>query len=209
MKSFCLMFRLSFRIILLCCRSPRLHIEEAGPAAPNLQLSFQKKLLGTTFYAEECIKDRDHNNLQVALRQIESGQIYSLGFPVEVEIVVVDGDFPGASSSEWSTEDFNSKTVKEREGKKPLLCGASKAILHEGIASFGEIKLTDSSILVKSRKFKLGAKVSPSSHVGGVIKPAVTECFVVLAERSKRKSTIFKCTPLDLTILEVIKHFMK
>lgn len=198
-------------IILARCRSPRLHIEEAGPAAPSLQLSFQKKLLQSTFYAEDHIKDEDDNKLQVALRQIESGQIYSLslGFPVEVEIVVVDGNFPGDSSSEWSTEDFNSNILKEREGRKPLLYGVCKAKLHEGIASFGEIKLTDSSILVKSRKFKLGAKVSPSSHVRWMIKPTVTECFVVLAGRSKRKSTFFKCTSLDLTILEVIKHFMK
>ncbi|XP_042457409.1 uncharacterized protein LOC122041699 isoform X2 [Zingiber officinale] len=169
-------------------RSPRLPIKEAGPAAPKLQLSFQKKLLQSTFFAEDLIKDEDHNNLQVALRQIESGQIYSppLEFPVEVEIVVVDGEFPSDSSGEWSTEEFNSKILKAREGKKPLLLGAYKARLHEGIASFGGIKLTDSSTLAKSGKFKLGAKVSPSSHVGWEIKPAVTECFKVLVERSKQ-----------------------
>ncbi|XP_074589046.1 protein SAR DEFICIENT 1-like isoform X2 [Curcuma longa] len=163
----------------------RLHIREVGPAAPNLQLSFQKKLLQSTFYAEELIKDEDCNNLQVALRQIESGQIYSLPleFPVEVEIVVIDGEFPGDSSGEWSTEEFNSKILKGREGRKPLLVGACKARLHEGIASFGDIKLTDSS---KPGKFRLGAKVSPSSHVRRVIKPAVTECFKVLVERSKQ-----------------------
>ncbi|KAG6524680.1 hypothetical protein ZIOFF_014615 [Zingiber officinale] len=169
-------------------RSPRLPIKEAGPAAPKLQLSFQKKLLQPTFFAEDLIKDEDRNNLQVALRQIESGQIYSppLEFPVEVEIVVVDGEFPSNSSGEWSTEEFNSKILKEREGKKPLLLGAYKARLHEGIASFGGIKLTDSSTLAKSGKFKLGAKVSSSSHVGWEIKPAVTECFKVLVERSKQ-----------------------
>ncbi|CAL9049104.1 unnamed protein product [Musa banksii] len=146
--------------------------------ASDLQLASTEKLLLPSF-SEDVIKDKDHNHFQVSLMQFKDGQscVFSLHSPIEVEIVVLDGGFPRENSQGWNTDEFNSSILEKRENKRSLLLGESKAQLRQGIASFGTLKVTDNSSWVRTRKFRLGVRVSPGSYKGPRIKEAITESF--------------------------------
>ncbi|CAL9750522.1 unnamed protein product [Musa acuminata subsp. burmannicoides] len=191
---------------------PRSMPTEGVQPASDLQLASTEKLLLPSF-SEDAIKDKDHNHLQVSLMQFKHGQscVFSLHSPIEVEIVVLDGGFPRENSQEWNTDEFNSSILEKRENKRSLLLGESKAQLRQGIASFGTLKLTDNSSWVRTRKFRLGVRVSPGSYKGPRIKEAITECFRVLHHRSKSKSINQKSHPPSLDhevwrLLNISRH---
>ncbi|KAG2664567.1 hypothetical protein I3760_16G088200 [Carya illinoinensis] len=107
--------------------------------------------------------------------------------PIKIEIVVLDGDFPLGDCDAWTAEEYDSKIVKERTGKRPLLAGEVTITMREGIATIaGDIEFTDNSSWIRSRKFRIGAKVAPGSNSQGVrIYEAMTEAFVVKDHRGE------------------------
>ncbi|XP_074576106.1 protein SAR DEFICIENT 1-like [Curcuma longa] len=168
-------------------RSPRIRTigdrNMPSPMTACMQLSFTKPL-SLSIFTKANIKDRDDNTLQIQLLASSSSAINIMP-RLEVEIVVLDGDFP---DDDWTSEDFESHIVKERKGKRPLLVGDCKVTILQGSpASVQKLEFTDNSSWVRSRRFRLGARVlSPESHRGPIrIKEAITERFTVLDHRGE------------------------
>lgn len=155
-----------------------------------MQLSFTKPL-SLSIYTKANIKDRDNNALQIQLVATSPHESSMNIMPhLKVEIVVLDGDFP--DGEDWTSEDFESHIVKERKGKRPLLVGDCKVTIQQGLpASVHKLEFTDNSSWVRSRRFRLGARVSPQSYRGPRIKEAITDRFTVLDHRGKCNKNIY------------------
>lgn len=161
-----------------------------------MQLSFTKPL-SLSIYTKANIKDRDNNALQIQLVATSPHESSMNIMPhLKVEIVVLDGDFPDGDpdhhDDDWTYEDFESHIVKERQGKRPLLVGDCKVTIQQGLpASVHKLKFTDNSSWVRSRRFRLGARVSPESYRGPRIKEAITDRFTVLDHRGECNNNIY------------------
>lgn len=173
-------------------RSPSLRIQ-AAPEPSSLRLSFSKNLSLPIFTGSKIV-DIENNPLQVLLVDTSVAGTDRMGLvnfphPIKIEIVVLDGDFPLGDCDAWTAEEYDSKIVKERTGKRPLLAGEVTITMKEGVATIaGDIEFTDNSSWIRSRKFRIGAKVSPgSNHQGARIYEAMTEAFVVKDHRGERK----------------------
>lgn len=164
-------------------RAPSLRIQALEPS--NLRLKFNKALSLPIFTGSKIV-DSDTNPLQIHLvgDQNFSGSI-------KIEIVVLDGDFPPGDRTNWTSEDFESSIVRERSGKRPLLAGDVSITMKKLQAVVGEIELTDNSSWIRSRKFRLGARVVPGSYQGARIREAMTEAFMVKDHRGECKSHLY------------------
>jgi len=168
-------------------RSPSLRIQSLEPS--SLQLMFSKNLLLPIFTGSKIV-DLESSPLQILLVDTRGDQVVStyLPHPIKIEVVVLDGDFPSYDNRTWTSEEFNSNIVKERTGKRPLLAGDCLSVtLRDGFAPIGEIEFTDNSSWIRSRKFRLGARVVPESYQGVRIREAITEAFVVKDHRGECK----------------------
>eukprot|EP00258_Populus_trichocarpa_P012038 XP_002321484.2 protein SAR DEFICIENT 1 [Populus trichocarpa] len=155
--------------------------------ASSLQLMYSKSLLLPIFTGSKIV-DLDSSPLQILLVDTRGDQMVPtyLPHPLKIEVVVLDGDFPSNGSSKWTSEEFDSNIVKERTGKRPLLAGDCLTVtLRDGFAPIGEIEFTDNSSWIRSRKFRLGARVAPGSYQGVKIREAITEAFVVKDHRGE------------------------
>lgn len=155
--------------------------------ASSLQLMYSKSLMLPIFTGSKIV-DLDSSPLQILLVDTRGDQMVStyLPHPLKIEVVVLDGDFPSNGSSNWTSEEFDSNIVKERTGKRPLLAGDCLTVtLRDGFAPIGEIEFTDNSSWIRSRKFRLGARVAPGSYQGVKIREAITEAFVVKDHRGE------------------------
>ncbi|KAJ6687781.1 hypothetical protein OIU74_016472 [Salix koriyanagi] len=162
-------------------------LESSSSSSSSLQLMFSKNLSLPIFTGSKIV-DLDGSPLQILLVDTSGEQMVStrLPHPVRIEVVVLDGDFPANDKSRWTTEEFDSNIVKERAGKRPLLAGDfSTVTLRDGVAAIGEIEFTDNSSWIRSRKFRLGARVAPGSNQGVKIREAMTEAFVVKDHRGE------------------------
>ncbi|CAK9211073.1 unnamed protein product [Sphagnum troendelagicum] len=168
-----------------------------------LQLVFKNKLSQTLFTGSK-VEAEDGTPIQVQLLDAKTRELVSSGpeATARLEIVALDGDFAAAatSSSEtaaaadeegklktsyWEQSDFEHYTLKEREGKRPLLTGDLSVCLKEGEASLGEFQFTDNSSWIRSRKFCLGIKVAPGYCQGIRIREAKTDRFIVKDHRGE------------------------
>ncbi|XP_010264646.1 PREDICTED: protein SAR DEFICIENT 1-like [Nelumbo nucifera] len=165
-------------------RSPSLQLRALEPS--NYKLSFSNKLSLPVFTGSK-IEDVDNKPLQIFLMNTEGDREFqtSLPQPIKVEIVVLDGDFLSDDRENWSGEEFNNKIVRERTGKRPLLAGEVFVTLRDGSASIGELSFTDNSSWIRSRNFRLGARVAPGSYQGVRIREAKTEPFMVKDHRGE------------------------
>ncbi|KAL0355243.1 UNVERIFIED_CONTAM: protein SAR DEFICIENT 1 [Sesamum radiatum] len=153
----------------------------------TLQLTFGKKLSLPIFTGTKIV-DVDANPLQVVLVEHEGKLPTSLPYWIKLEIVVLDADFP--SKDTWTNEEFTKNIVKERSGKRPLLTGDLNITMRDGVASVGDIEFTDNSSWIRSRKFRVGARVMQVQAGNGdaeglVIRAAMTEPFVVKDHRGE------------------------
>lgn len=124
--------------------------------------------------------------MEVALVDSVTREIVSsgLGSSAKVEIVVLEGDFDGDEKDDWTPEEFKNNTVKERDGRKPLLTGDIIMILRDGIGSLGNVMFKDNSSWTRSRKFRLGARLL--DKVGDVrVREARSEPFIVRDHRGE------------------------
>jgi hypothetical protein len=194
---------------------PRTIQAAAAAAAPGppaacsneriLQLVFKNKLSQTLFTGSK-VEAEDGTPIQVQLLDAKTRELVSSGpeATARLEIVALDGDFAAAatSSSEtaaaadedgklktsyWELSVFEHYTLKEREGKRPLLTGDLFVCLKEGEASLGEFQFTDNSSWIRSRKFCLGIKVAPGYCQGIRIREAKTDRFIVKDHRGECK----------------------
>lgn len=162
------------------------------PQTPSLQLIFTSPL-SLPIFTRGKIKDKDDNPLQIQLVRCQSGpsSIISIEPPPRVEIVVLDGDFPFNDDDNWTPKEFSSHVLRERKGKRPLLVGECRVTLRQGTASIQKLEFTDNSSWIRSRNFRLGARVSPGSYEGVRIKEAITERFTVLDHRGQCKNSFY------------------
>ncbi|XP_065860753.1 protein SAR DEFICIENT 1 [Euphorbia lathyris] len=169
-------------------RSPSLRIQAPVSSPSSLQLIFRRKLTLPIFTGSKIV-DSEGDSLQIHLVETMSGGQKvqtSVPYPIKVEIVVVDGDFPSYDENNWTSEAFDSKILKERTGKRPLLAGDCLTVtLRDGIASIGEIEFTDNSSWIRGRKFRIGARVVQAQAQTIRIREAITDAFVVKDHRGE------------------------
>ncbi|XP_015954363.1 protein SAR DEFICIENT 1 [Arachis duranensis] len=172
-------------------RSPSLRIEAASSSSseqpPKLQLMFTNEL-SLPIFTSSRILDAQGNPMQVILvDKTNNDQMVrtSLPYPIKLELVVLDGDFPGEESW-WSSEQFNRHIVKERTGKRPLLSGELNLTMRDGIAPMnGEIEFTDNSSWIRSRKFRVAVRVAPNQQGAIRIREGITQAFIVKDHRGE------------------------
>ncbi|MQM11110.1 hypothetical protein Taro_044017 [Colocasia esculenta] len=164
-----------FQGTILLQRSPRRQIQ-----ADSLKLVFSNGVAGTLFTGSK-IEDKEDNPLRIHLVGTPGSPPSS---PIRVEIVVIDGDFPG-ERDDWTSEEFDWKIVKERTGKRPLLAGDVHLTLRDGSSTIGDLAFTDNSSWIRSRRFRLGARVVPGSCEGLTVREAMTEPFMVKDHRGE------------------------
>ncbi|XP_057844765.2 calmodulin-binding protein 60 F isoform X2 [Cryptomeria japonica] len=157
-----------------------------GPGSRKLRLQFQNKLSLPLFTGSK-IEGEQGFNLQIILLDIATQQRVTSGPESlqKVEIVVLEGDFGHDDEDEWTVEDFDNYVVRERDGKRPLLTGELVVSMKDGLATLGELSFTDNSSWIRSRKFRLGARVTGANHDGIRIKEAKTEAFTVKDHRGE------------------------
>ncbi|RZB95240.1 Protein SAR DEFICIENT 1 isoform A [Glycine soja] len=174
-------------------RSPSLRIEAASMEQESkYELVFSKKLSVPIFTGSRIV-DIDGNSIHVILVDKSGGEVVavptSLGHPIKLEIVVLDGDFPAPNNNKeeysWTSEEFNNHIVKERTGKRPLLTGELNLTMRDGIALIEEIEFTDNSSWIRSRKFRVAVRVAPGSNQTVRIREGITEPFVVKDHRGE------------------------
>lgn len=180
------------RAIGKCCpssinRSPSLRIQAPRDQQPTLQLSFSKRL-SLPIFTGSRILDAEGKPICISLvDKTNNNQIVqtSLPYPIKLEIVVLDGDFPHDENENWTSEEFNKDIVKERPGKRPLLSGELNLTMRGGIAPIGDIEFTDNSSWIKCRKFRVAVKVNHGSNQSVRIQEGMTEAFVVRDHRGE------------------------
>ncbi|KAJ4712268.1 Calmodulin binding protein-like [Melia azedarach] len=158
--------------------------EIQSPESRSLQLQFINNLSLPVFTGARI--EGEDSTIKVALVDSHTGQIVTCGpeSSARVEIVVLEGDFDGDESDNWTVEEFKNNIVREREGKKPLLTGDAFLSLKEGVGLVGEISFTDNSSWTRSRRFRLGARVVDNSDETRV-REAKTESFIVRDHRGE------------------------
>ncbi|KAJ3694438.1 hypothetical protein LUZ60_009918 [Juncus effusus] len=165
-------------------RAPQMQIQAAEPSP--LRLIF-KMLPNLPIFTGSKIDDIESNPLQIYLvAGGPNGSPSSFPSPLKIELLVLDGDFPFSGADDWTSEEFNKWIVKERAGKRPLLTGdVSNVIMRDGVATIGDLQFTDNSSWIRSRNFRIAARLVPQSFHGPRIREAITDKFVVRDHRGE------------------------
>lgn len=156
----------------------------------NLKLRFAERLSLPIFTGTKIL-DIHNNPLQIILDGHDNHQYIPPCSSIRVEILVLDGDFLGSTNHNdtWTDHEFSRYIVRERTGKRPLIAGESKVTLWNGIGEVGDIEFTDNSSWIRSRRFRLGARVVKIQGGNGSqsmrVREAVTEPFVVKDHRGE------------------------
>lgn len=130
----------------------------------------------------------DRSPIKVVLCDSASRQIISWSplSSAKVKIIVLDGDFTPDDREDWMKQEFDSKQVKNREGKRPLVAGEATVTLNDGVGYIGELSFTDNSKWSRTGKFRLGAKVLTTCDDTS-IREAVSNAFRVKDHRGECK----------------------
>ncbi|CAN6241626.1 unnamed protein product [Urochloa humidicola] len=157
-----------------------------GPDGRNLQLQFRSRLSLPLFTGGK-VEGEQGAAIHVVLLDANSGHVVTSGpeSSVKLDVLVLEGDFNKEEDEGWTEEDFENHIVKEREGKRPLLTGDLQVTLKEGVGTIGELIFTDNSSWIRSRKFRLGLRVSSGFCEGIRIMEAKTEAFTVKDHRGE------------------------
>ncbi|KAJ1271165.1 hypothetical protein BS78_06G108100 [Paspalum vaginatum] len=157
-----------------------------GPDGRNLQLQFRTRLSLPLFTGGK-VEGEQGAAIHVVLLDVNTGHVVTSGpeASVKLDVLVLEGDFNKEEDEGWTEEDFESHLVKEREGKRPLLTGDLQVTLKEGVGTIGELIFTDNSSWIRSRKFRLGLRVSSGFCEGIRIMEAKTEAFTVKDHRGE------------------------
>ncbi|XP_051142722.1 calmodulin-binding protein 60 B-like isoform X2 [Andrographis paniculata] len=139
-------------------RSTLNHVECLGSRTLQLQICSN---LPNILFTGSRVMSEDRNPVKIILCDPISKDIVTSGphSSVKVAVVVLDGDFCPDDLEDWSKEEFDSKIVRNREGKRPLVSGELTVQLQNGVGYIGQLSFTDNSSWSRSGKFRLGAKV--------------------------------------------------
>ncbi|CAL5363377.1 unnamed protein product [Camellia sinensis] len=157
-----------------------------GPDGQNLQLHFRSRLSLPLFTGGK-VEGEQGAAIHIVLLDVNTGHVVTSGpeSTIKLDVVVLEGDFNNEDDEGWTEEEFESHVVKEREGKRPLLTGDLQVTLKEGVGTLGELTFTDNSSWIRSRKFRLGLKVSSGFCEGIRVGEAKTEAFTVKDHRGE------------------------
>ncbi|CAK9169439.1 unnamed protein product, partial [Ilex paraguariensis] len=157
-----------------------------GPDGRNLQLHFKSRLSLPLFTGGK-VEGEQGAAIHIVLVDTYTDHVVTSGpeSSVKLDVVVLEGDFNNEDDENWTQEEFDSHVVKEREGKRPLLTGELQVTLKEGVGTLGELTFTDNSSWIRSRKFRLGLKVTSGCCEGIRIREAKTEAFTVKDHRGE------------------------
>lgn len=157
-----------------------------GRDGRNLQLHFRTRLSLPLFTGGK-VEGEQGAAILVVLLDPDTGVVVTSGpeASAKLDITVLEGDFNNEDDEDWTQEDFESHEVREREGKRPLLTGDLQVTLKEGVGTVGELMFTDNSSWIRSRKFRLGVKVTSGYCEGMRIREAKTEAFTVKDHRGE------------------------
>lgn len=152
----------------------------------KLQLHFRSRLPANLFTGGKVEGERGAP-IHVVLLDAATGVAVPSGpeSAAKLSVVVLEGDFNDEADDDWTEEQFGSFEVREREGKRPLLTGDLQVTLKGGVGTLGEMAFTDNSSWIRSRKFRLGAKVADGFCEGIRIREAKTEAFTVKDHRGE------------------------
>ena len=179
--------RCLLRYSRLLPRASSLRIQALEPS--SFLLYFVNNLPSTIFTGSK-ITDVESQPLRIAVEAGADNPAFQVYSAMKIEIVVLDGDFASGDKQDWTAEEFNASIVKERSGKRPLLHGEMNITLRDRAATIGDIEFTDNSSWIRSRKFRLGARIvdgSDSDKNRPRIREAITEPFVVKDHRGECK----------------------
>ncbi|GAV58852.1 Calmodulin_bind domain-containing protein [Cephalotus follicularis] len=165
-------------------RSSPKHIE--GPDGRNLKLQFRSRLSLPRFTGGK-VEGEQGAAMHIVLINSNTGHVVTSGpeSSAKLDVVVLEGDFNHEDDENWTKEEFESHLVKEREGRRPLLTGDLQVTLKEGVGRLGEVAFTDNSSWIRSRKFRLGLKVSSGCCEVIRIREAKTDAFTVKDHRGE------------------------
>ncbi|XP_021742880.1 calmodulin-binding protein 60 C-like [Chenopodium quinoa] len=124
------------------------------------KLQFEHKLPCKLFTGNK-VEAEGSSSIKVLLLDAVSGHLIT-GGPLSskrVEIVVIQGHFKAEQLENWTKSDFCKHIVSRRSNKGSLLVGQCEIVLHNGIGFVNDICFTDNSSWVRSKKFRLGARV--------------------------------------------------
>uniref|UniRef100_A0A0D9W5G6 Uncharacterized protein n=1 Tax=Leersia perrieri TaxID=77586 RepID=A0A0D9W5G6_9ORYZ len=157
-----------------------------GPTGSNLQLQFRSRLSLPLFTGGK-VEGEQGAAIHVVLLDANTGHVVTSGPEsfAKLDVLVLEGDFNKEQDEDWTEEEFENHIVKEREGKRPLLTGDLQVTLKEGVGTIGELIFTDNSSWIRSRKFRLGLRVSSGFCEGVRVKEAKTEAFTVKDHRGE------------------------
>ncbi|XP_020596925.1 calmodulin-binding protein 60 A-like isoform X2 [Phalaenopsis equestris] len=155
---------------------------------PNVSRLFQLHFHNTlpqTIYTGSRIEAEGGVPLQVLIVDVVSKSIVTSGpfASAKIEILALDGDF--GDEDDWSEKHFVDNIVRERDGKRPLLSGELIITLSQGVGYVNDASFTDNSSWIRSRKFRLGARVCSSKLMEGRIREAKSEAFLVKDHRGE------------------------
>ncbi|GBG65406.1 hypothetical protein CBR_g50767 [Chara braunii] len=152
-----------------------------------LRLRFSGKL-ATPMFTCSVLEGAEGNRISVSVLDTMTDQVIGIGpeASLKVEVVVLEGDFVHQEKDSWTADEFESCMVKERDGKRPLLLGDTRMTLKAGVGILKDLAFSDNSSWVRSRKFRLGVRVSPGTVPAGVrVQEAVSEPFSVRDNRGE------------------------
>ncbi|TXG65218.1 hypothetical protein EZV62_006493 [Acer yangbiense] len=151
------------------------------------RLLFVNKL-HNIIYTKDKIRDDDDGSVKIKLIDANSGEIEKVGrlSSIEIEIVVLGGDFGFEGQENWTKKQFKAKIVHQR-GDKRLLKGKQNITMRDGVGSIDDLSFSFNSSWIECKKFRLGASVlQRNSNMGQVrIREAISEAFTVRNHRGK------------------------
>ncbi|KAG2552558.1 hypothetical protein PVAP13_9KG555100 [Panicum virgatum] len=155
-------------------------------SSKRYKLQFQGNLPQTLFTGNR-VEAESKQPLRIVLTDAATNQTVTSGplSSMKVELLVLDGDFNADERLEHTEKEFSESVVFEREGKRPLLSGEVIIVLEKGVASIRDISFTDNSSWIRSRKFRLGARMSRASSIEERVQEAVSNPFLVKDHRGE------------------------
>ncbi|XP_010905679.1 calmodulin-binding protein 60 B isoform X2 [Elaeis guineensis] len=173
-----------YRYVLLAPRLPLNQIP--ATASRRYQLHFKTSVPETLFTGSR-IEAEGRKPVEIVIIDSESNKIITSGplSAIKIEILVLDGDFGADGKLEWTEKEFGDNIVREREGKRPLLTGDLTITLSSGVGHLGDVTFTDNSSWIRSRRFRLGVRVSPSRCTAARVQEAISRAFLVKDHRGE------------------------
>lgn len=153
-----------------------------------MQLRFVNKLPSTIFTGSK-VEAEDGDTIRIILVDATTETMVSSGSlsSIKVEIVVLNSEFGADERQDWTENEFNASVLHERQGKRPLVTGNLSITLVDGVGNVDNVIFTDNSSWIRSRKFRLGARIVQRISGESTIREAASEEFMVKDHRGECK----------------------